>query len=159
MIRNPNVTPIIPKFECLPFCVSGSSSSITTYIIAPAAKDNRYGNILVILLVSKSVIMAPIGSTIPERVPYKKLFHLDIFFSFNGIDTIAPSGKFWMAMPIEREYAAANVVNVFFDKKLANMTPTAIPSGILCNVTAIIIIIVFLNFEGVVFFIVSLFIK
>lgn len=41
---NPIATPIVPMLECLPFCDSGISSSVTTYIIAPAANERRYGN-------------------------------------------------------------------------------------------------------------------
>ena len=40
---NPIATPIVPMLECLPFCDSGISSSVTTYIIAPAANERRYG--------------------------------------------------------------------------------------------------------------------
>jgi len=39
-------------------------------------------------------------------------------------------------MPSERTYAAANVVCIEPCKALAKRTPTAIPSGMLCKVTA-----------------------
>ena len=39
--RKPKAKPIVPMLECFPFCVSGISSSTTTYIIAPAAKAKR----------------------------------------------------------------------------------------------------------------------
>lgn len=37
---NPSIAPIVPVLVCSSSCDSGISSSITTYIIAPAAKDN-----------------------------------------------------------------------------------------------------------------------
>ena len=77
-MTNPIATPIVPILECSPACDSGISSSTTTYIIAPAANDNKYGKIGVTILVSNIVIIAPTGSTIPDNVPYKKAFDLDI---------------------------------------------------------------------------------
>lgn len=41
MITNPMPNPIVPRLECVPSCVSGISSSTTTYIMAPAANDSR----------------------------------------------------------------------------------------------------------------------
>lgn len=41
IIENPTANAIVPMFECLPSDISGISSSITTYIIAPAAKLKR----------------------------------------------------------------------------------------------------------------------
>ena len=81
-------------FECSPACDSGISSSTTTYIIAPAAKASRYGSIGTTAFVNSIVIIAPIGYTIPDNVPYKKALGFDIPSLFNGIEIIAPSGKF-----------------------------------------------------------------
>ncbi len=43
IITNPIATPIVPMLVCSPDWASGINSSTTTYIIAPAANDNRYG--------------------------------------------------------------------------------------------------------------------
>ena len=54
----------------------------------------------------------------------------------SGSEMIAPSGKFWMAMPRAKAIAPASVM---FDAPLiqpAKTTPTAMPSGKLCSVTA-----------------------
>ena len=82
----------------------------------------------------------------PESVPYKKAFDFDIPSLFNGIDIIAPSGKFCIAIPIAKANAPAIVIPVFPISAPANVTPTAIPSGILWSVTANTIIVVFLSF-------------
>ena len=100
---NPIATPIVPIFECSPACDSGISSSTTTYIIAPAANESIYGSIGITALVNSIVIIAPIGSTTPENAPYINAFVLLIPSLFNGIDIIAPSGKFCMAIPITNE--------------------------------------------------------
>ena len=99
------------------------------------------------MFVKSIVIIAPIGSTIPDKVPYQKAFNLLIPSLFNGIDIIAPSGKFCIAIPTANANAPLKVIPVFPIKAPANVTPTAIPSGILCNVTASTIIVVFLSFD------------
>ena len=58
---------------------------------------------------------------------------------------IAPSGKFCIAMPSASVNAPAIVICVSPKSAPAKVTPTAIPSGILCNVTANTIIVVFLT--------------
>ena len=62
--------------------------------MAPAANANRYGKIGTTNEAIKIVNPAPIGSTIPDSIPYIN----DLFFDnpelFNGIEIIAPSGKF-----------------------------------------------------------------
>ena len=73
---------------------SGINSFTTTYIIEPAANANKYGNISSILDVINIVIIAEIGSTIPEKTPYKKASFLDLPIDFKGIEIIAPSGIF-----------------------------------------------------------------
>ena len=42
-ITKPIATPTVPILVCSPDCDSGISSSTTTYIIAPAAKESKYG--------------------------------------------------------------------------------------------------------------------
>ena len=91
---NPNATPIVPILLCSPACDSGISSSITTYIIAPAENVNIYGSIGITAFVNNIVNIADIGSTIPDNVPYKNAFALETPTVFNGIEIIAPSGKF-----------------------------------------------------------------
>ena len=55
---------------------------------------------------------------------------------------IAPSGKFWMAMPSESASAPAAVICACPDRYPAYTTPTAMPSGMLWSVTASTIIVV-----------------
>ena len=63
----------------------------------------------------------------------------------SGNDTIAPSGKFWSAMPSESANASAALTTPPAVIP-ANTTPTAIPSGILWSVTARVSIVVRLSF-------------
>ena len=49
---------------------------------------------MVNLKINGQPVSAPKGSTIPDNVPYMKDFVFDIPSARNGIDTIAPSGKF-----------------------------------------------------------------
>ena len=49
--------------------------------------------------VKSTVKKAARGSTAPESVPRAKAFHLPVIPVFRGMDTMAPSGKFWMAIP------------------------------------------------------------
>ena len=99
------------------FCVfaPGISSSDTTYIIAPAANDSKNGITGVNKFVSSIVSIAAIGSTIPDSVPIIN----DVVFLypslFSGIDIIAPSGKFCIAIPIDRASAPAYVIPAFPD--------------------------------------------
>lgn len=51
------------------------------------------------VFVSNIVTIAPIGSTTPDKVPYKNALVFDIPSLFKGIATIAPSGKFCIASP------------------------------------------------------------
>ena len=52
------------------------------------------------------------------------------------MEMTAPSGKFWMAMPMASAIAPAAEIAVSPESIPANTTPTAMPSGILCSVTA-----------------------
>ena len=59
---------------CFPCDISGISSSITTYNIAPAAKLNRYGSAGIIIPDKTIVMIAPAGSTAPDNTHMQKLF-------------------------------------------------------------------------------------
>ena len=122
---------MVPIFECSPSAVSGISSSTTTYIMAPAAKARRYGRTGARTLYSSTVKSAATGSTTPESVPYRNARLLLIPSPLSGREMIAPSGKFWIAIPTDRANAPAKVIPLFAVRRPANMTPTAIPSGIL----------------------------
>ena len=76
IITKPIPTLIVTKFDFLLACASGISSDDTTYIIAPAANDRKYGKIGTTILVNAMVIIAPIGSTIPDKVPPKNDLNL-----------------------------------------------------------------------------------
>ena len=77
------------------------------------------------------------GSTIPERLPYRNAFPLLTPSARKGREIIAPSGKFWIAMPRASASAPVWVMPLtIWDNRPAYTTPTAIPSGILCSVTA-----------------------
>ena len=54
---------------------------------------------------------------------------------FKGIEIIAPSGMFCIAIPIAKSIASNKSIPVLPVKKPAKHTPTAIPSGMLCSVT------------------------
>ena len=56
---------------------------------------------------------------------------------------MAPSGKFWMAMPRDSARAAIRVICASPASQPAYTTPTAMPSGILCSVTASTSMVVF----------------
>lgn len=94
IMTNPAAKPIVPKFECSPWDDSGINSSTTTKIIAPAAKDNKYGSAGINFDANKIIKKAPIGSTTPDNTPYKKAFHFPIPDPIKGMEMIAPSGKF-----------------------------------------------------------------
>lgn len=65
IIENPiSVKKAIKSFFLL-LWLSGISSSTTTYIIAPAAKERRNGNKNLILITKSEPITAEIGSTNP----------------------------------------------------------------------------------------------
>lgn len=63
----------------------------------------------------------------------------------SGMDTIAPSGKFWIAIPMDNASAPSILMEPLFLNHPAHTTPTAIPSGILCKVTARTSFVVFLK--------------
>ena len=82
------------------------------------------------------VTTAPIGSTIPDKVPNRKALPLLFPSLFKGMEMMAPSGKFWMAIPMASANAPAAVMLPSPVSIPANTTPTAIPSGMLWRVTA-----------------------
>ena len=86
--------------------------------------------------------MAPMGSTIPLSEPMANDFHLLYPSASIGIDMIAPSGIFCIAIPIERATAPARERSAVWVSTPAITAPTAIPSGRLCNVTASVSILV-----------------
>ena len=57
------------------------------------------------------VSAAPMTSTMPERMPSAKAFDFFMPSATSGRDTMAPSGKFCMAMPRERASAPAAVIS------------------------------------------------
>ena len=58
----------------------------------------------------------------------------------SGSEMIAPSGKFWIAIPSESANAPAAESDAPPMRSPAYITPTAMPSGMLCSVTASTII-------------------
>lgn len=87
------------------------------------------------------------GSTTPDKAPYKNDFPLLFPSLLSGIEMMAPSGKFWIAIPRDRAKAPATESVVLPAAAPAKTTPTAIPSGILCKVTAKTSIAVFFKRE------------
>ena len=73
--------------------------------------------------------MAPIGSTMPLNAPIRNAFHLLCPSPRKGMETIAPSGMFWMAIPTDMAMAAAAVIPMPSCSAAAMTTPTAMPSG------------------------------
>ena len=106
--EKPNVNIIIPLSQCLPVLISGTSSLSTTYIIAPAAKERRYGKTGIISAESKIVRSPATGSTMPDSIPLKNALPLLIPLAANGMEIIAPSGRFCIAIPIANTNAAEN---------------------------------------------------
>ena len=53
-----------------------------------------------------------------------------------GREMAAPSGKFWMPIPAARARAEAIMAGSSPRAARAQATPTAMPSGMLCRVTA-----------------------
>ena len=91
---------------------------------------------------ARIVSTALIGSTTPESTPPANALALLSPSARRGIEMIAPSGKFWMAMPRDSASALAAVICVLPARNPAYITPTAIPSGMLCSVTASSIMVV-----------------
>ena len=96
--------------ECSPALISGISSSTTTYSIAPAAKDSRYGIAGTTSPATITVSAPKTGSTAPERTPSKNDLGLLFPSANSGMEMIAPSGKFWIAIPSAKASAPPAVM-------------------------------------------------
>ena len=136
--RKPTQTPRVPALVCCPRCASGISSSTTTYIMAPAEKASSHG-IHGVSAVAPSTTSTPnTGSASPESAPMAKAFGALMPSWSIGSDTAAPSGTFWMPMPMARATAMPTMAgSPPFSPAMANSSPTDIPSGMLCSVTAV----------------------
>ena len=69
MTEKPIKKKITPIFELSFFVITGHSSRMTAYIIAPAAKPRRYGSKGKTRASEKRVINAAIGSITPDKNP------------------------------------------------------------------------------------------
>ena len=138
---NPMANPMVPTLLCFPLCDDGISSSTTTYSIAPAAKESSTGIAVAFSPRNSIVAMAAMGSTSPENAPQVNAVSLLFPSLRSGTDIMAPSGMFWIAIPMESASAPENVRVVLPFITPAKTTPTAIPSGMLCSATARIIFI------------------
>ena len=69
MSRKPAMTPRVPVLECSPKWASGMSSSTTTYIMAPAAKDSSQGMRGWIVPATSTTRMPKTGYNTPEALP------------------------------------------------------------------------------------------
>ena len=78
----------------------------------------------------------PMGSTAPLMLPNQKERQRELPSALMGIEMMAPSGMFWMAMPNETATADASEMSAIPCSAPANTTPTAMPSGRLWMVTA-----------------------
>ena len=103
--EKPSVKNKTPIFDLSSLVIIGVNSFITAYIMAPAANPKRYGNKGITTDKARMVIKAPNGSMIPETNPYRKAFSFFIPSLAKGVDTIAPSGKFCIAMPNDKAKA------------------------------------------------------
>ena len=92
-----------------------------------AANESKYGNTKSIALLIKIVIEPAIGSTIPDSIPIKNAFFRDAPEAWYGNDMAMPSGKFWIAIPIDN--AKADMIY--------NAAIGIISSGVLDKVTGL----------------------
>ena len=83
---------------------------------AERAKLSRYGRAGTMTLAARMVSTAPMGSTTPDSTPPQNARPLLMPSARRGIEMMAPSGKFWMAMPSERASAPAAVICAVPDK-------------------------------------------
>ena len=79
--------------------------------MAPAAKLSSQGRAGTTRLAARMVNRAAMGSTAPDSTPSRKARPLPAPSARRGMDTMAPSGKFWMAMPRDRARAPARVTS------------------------------------------------
>ena len=80
--------------------------------------------------------MAEIGSTMPDNAPKPKARLRVRPSPRSGREIIAPSGIFCIAIPTANAVAAAMLMPVLPVSAPAITAPTAMPSGMLCSVTA-----------------------
>ena len=104
--------------------------------MAPAAKESMYGNSGIEAVDKSITAIAPIGCMAPLRQPNVNDFHLLFPAALIGIETMAPSGTFCMAMPAATISALIDVIPVSACSAPASTTPTAMPSGRWCIDTA-----------------------
>ena len=87
--------------------------------MAPAANDRRYG-IAGTAYFNNAIVARPAsGSTAPESVPSRNALFFVSPFILSGMEIIAPSGKFWIAMPSDRARAAATLIREVPDSRPA----------------------------------------
>ena len=77
IIINPIKVQSVIKFLLLLVWLSGINSQTTTYIIAPAANDNKNGNKAWTLITNNAPITAEIGYTIALSWPKKKALNFE----------------------------------------------------------------------------------
>ena len=104
--------------------------------MAPAAKASMYGRTGIKSEANSKTATAPTGSTAPLNEPMTNDFHLLLPAARMGMEMMAPSGTFWMAIPNETATAEASEMPVMPCSAPAKTTPTAMPSGRLWMVTA-----------------------
>ena len=85
---------------------------------------------------NSTIASAATGSTIPERVPLPKARPRLMPSERKGSAMIAPSGIFCIAIPKARAAADVSVMPASPASAPATTAPTAMPSGMLCSVTA-----------------------
>ena len=79
--------------------------------MAPAAKLSRYGSAGTTSPAARMVSRAPMGSTMPEATPPAKARSFPAPSARRGMEMMAPSGKFWMAMPRDSTSAPMAVIS------------------------------------------------
>ncbi|MNN70687.1 hypothetical protein D3C81_1865580 [compost metagenome] len=75
--------------------------------MAPAAKASSHGIYGIIIAATSTAKMPKIGSTMPDMLPMAKARRVLIPSWRSGSDIAAPSGKFWMPMPMASARAEA----------------------------------------------------
>ena len=78
--------------------------------MAPAAKASMYGRIGISSEANNRTATAPTGSTAPLNEPITNDFHFELPAARMGMEMMAPSGTFWMAIPKETAMALASEI-------------------------------------------------
>ena len=81
-----------------PRAAVGSSSTATTYSMAPAAKPSSSRSARSISCAAAMVSAAPSGYTAPDSTPAAKARGFGLPSARRGREITAPSGTFWMPM-------------------------------------------------------------